>query len=121
MTLSQLDEAVRQAVAGTLSDPDKVEVLITLDFSHLGPRASTGVTSAHLGFDWVDGQFRLEPADKLTTWRKDRDTALPPREQTMDDGQRKLHTLRCPACPNEVKRTDRYCPQCGQRLKRSMQ
>ena len=120
MTLSQLNEAVRQAVAGTLSDPDKVEVLISLDFSHLGPRASTGVASARLGFDWEDGQFRLEPADKLTTWRKDRDTALPPREQITDDGRHVLHTLCCPCCPNEVKRIDRYCPQCGQRLDRSV-
>ena len=42
MTLSQLNEAVRQAVAGTLSDPDKVEVLITLDFSHLGAEGEYG-------------------------------------------------------------------------------
>lgn len=121
MTLSQLNEAVRQAVAGTLCDPDKVEVLISLGFPALGPPAGVEVSHGYLGFDWESGEFRLVPAGELVEWRKNRDNPLPPLEQTMDDGRRKLHTLRCPACPNEVKRTDRYCPQCGQRLKRSTQ
>ena len=121
MTLSQLNEAVRRAVAGTLSDPDKVDVRILLGFSGLGLRAYTGVSSASLGSNWSAQGFQLEPASELVEWRKNWDNPLPPIEQTMDDGRRKLHTLRCPACPNEVKRTDRYCPQCGQRLKRSTQ
>ena len=113
MTLAQLNEAVRHAVSGTLSRPEQIEVVIPLATAGFGPRDSVGVSDALLGFDWEAYTFMLVPDKEL--WREPE--AKWPREQVWDTGERIERVLLCPRCPNHVTHIDRYCSQCGQRLK----
>lgn len=86
-------------------------VLITVKAPSMGPRASVGVFSAGAGMDWENGEFRIEPDEKLfKTSRMDEKTGV---LEYNDNGKRWYACMRCRL---RVSRTDNYCKHCGQRL-----
>lgn len=94
-------------------------VLITLSQNSVGSRASTGITHITEGFDWESGQIRIEPEEKLLKKEKDRDNAMPVRVKEYDlhyKNGKKTIIRSCPICENHLKKDDRYCSRCGQRV-----
>lgn len=87
-------------------------VVITLDEPSIGGRAFTSIILAHMGFDWENNQFRIEPKEPIARNKFSRDT---PRDiRKWRDG------YFCPKCggsfmKKEVKES-RYCRRCGQRF-----
>lgn len=94
----------------------KDDVVITLSNPSVGPRASTGISSIFPGFDWEQGQIRVEPDEALITKDKDRDVALPIKQREYNLSNKKRIVRSCPKCGNHVAISDKYCSYCGQKI-----
>lgn len=87
-------------------------VVITLDEPSIGGRAFTSIIMAHMGFDWENNQFRIEPKEPIARNKFSRDT---PRDiRKWRDG------YFCPKCDDSLMKKEvkesRYCRRCGQRF-----
>lgn len=94
-------------------------VLITLSQPSVGARASVGVQGVFSGFDWEDGQIRIEPVTPLIAKYNNRDIGKPARctEYGEDDGYiRKRIVRHCPICDEFLRKNDKYCSNCGQAI-----
>ena len=113
MTLRELKRTVDFYVSD-LYDEDDPYVAITLTELSAGARASTGVQSAILGFDWEHNQFRIEPEAKLCRFGRRKDDPVAKLGKKFNG--RAYYT--CPRCggATRVKKDDRYCSFCGQHL-----
>lgn len=93
-------------------DDLNARVVITLDEPSVGGRKGTGIIMAHMGFDWEDNQFRIEPKEKLSRNTFSRDT--PKDIKKWRDG------YFCPRCDGSLMKKEvkesRYCSRCGQRF-----
>lgn len=63
ITVAELAESLCSAMKNGVN-PD-TPVKITLYEHSVGARAYTLIDSAHLGFDWETGDFRIEPEQAL--------------------------------------------------------
>ncbi|HAU86001.1 MAG TPA: hypothetical protein DCW90_11035 [Lachnospiraceae bacterium] len=70
MTLAELKKIVDSYCENKYTNPEEVNLIITLDEMSIGPRAGTGVENAFMGFDWEHNQFRIQPKDKLVRYNK---------------------------------------------------
>lgn len=92
-------------------------VLVTLSDKSIGARAAAGITNINVGFDWEQGQIRISTDKKIISYDKDRDLPMSATKWDCDNGNGKIrHLLICPKCDNRLKKDDRYCSNCGQRL-----
>ena len=87
-------------------------IVITLDEPSIGSRAFTSIIMAHMGFDWENNQFRIEPKEPIVRNKFSRDT---PRDiRKWRDG------YFCPKCDGSLMKKEvkesRYCRRCGQRF-----
>ena len=87
-------------------------IVITLDEPSVGSRAFTSIIMAHMGFDWENNQFRIEPKEPIARNKFSRDT---PRDiRKWRDG------YFCPKCDGSLMKKEvkesRYCRRCGQRF-----
>ena len=87
-------------------------IVITLDEPSIGSRAFTSIIMAHMGFDWENNQFRIEPKEPIARNKFSRDT---PRDiRKWRDG------YFCPKCDGSLMKEEvkesRYCRRCGQRF-----
>ena len=87
-------------------------IVITLDEPSIGSRAFTSIILAHMGFDWENNQFRIEPKEPIARNKFSRDT---PRDiRKWRDG------YFCPKCDGSLMKKEvkesRYCRRCGQRF-----
>lgn len=87
-------------------------IVITLDEPSIGSRAFTSIIMAHMGFDWENNQFRIEPKEPIARNKFSRDT---PRDiKKWRDG------YFCPKCDGSLMKKEvkesRYCRRCGQRF-----
>lgn len=115
MNLKQLKETVDKTIELLQShqSPEEIPVLITINNNSVGARGSCETKYVGMGFDWEHGQFRIEPsanlvklADSLT------DIKVPIQKEF---GGRKYYT--CVRCECRTSKDDRYCRQCGQKLR----
>lgn len=113
MRLSRLKELLNGFPVKMEPDPD---VVITLSQPSVGPRAYCNVHAVFKGFDWEANQIRIEPAQKLILKEKDRDIPMKMRVKEYDAVTKTIFIRSCPICEKHVKKTDNYCPKCGQRL-----
>lgn len=113
MNLTELKSKVD--VCCSHCNPNEVEVLITLNQPSMGPRASAGVESVCLGFDWERNQLRIEPKGKLERSGLGRDVNRPKLLYT-GTGSEVLNGYWCPRCQQKVDKHDKYCKHCGQRV-----
>lgn len=88
-------------------------VLVSLSDESIGPRASSTVGSVGIGFDWEDGQFRIEPSTPVERYGNSKGDVKPAREEN-DDG---IKSYWCVRCANKVAKGDKFCRNCSQRLK----
>lgn len=87
-------------------------IVITLDEPSIGSRAFTSIIMAHMGFDWENNHFRIEPKEPIARNKFSRDT---PRDiRKWRDG------YFCPKCDGSLMKKEvkesRYCRRCGQRF-----
>lgn len=87
-------------------------IVITLDEPSIGSRAFTSIIMAHMGFDWENNQFRIEPKEPIARNKFSRDT---PR-----DIKKWRNGYFCPKCDGSLMKKEvkesRYCRRCGQRF-----
>ena len=87
-------------------------IVITLDEPSIGSRAFTSIIMAHMGFDWENNQFRIEPKEPIARNKFSRDT---PR-----DSRKWRDGYFCPKCDGSLMKKEvkesRYCRRCGQRF-----
>lgn len=72
-----------------------------------------------MGIDWEHNQFRIQPADDICRFGRLKD-APAPKVGLKFDGRSYYF---CPRCGGgyRVKKDDRYCGDCGQRLSNEIQ
>ena len=95
-------------------NPEEIEVLITLDTPSMGPRASSGIGSVNIGFDWEANQLRIEPKLRLERKGLTRDNNRPKIYNNKPDSV--LNGYWCPRCQQGVDEKDKYCKHCGQKI-----
>jgi hypothetical protein len=94
-------------------NPEEINVLITLDESSMGARASSGIRFVGMGFDWEHGQLRIEPTKKLVS-KGNALTNIKNVARFEFGGQ---PYWGCPKCLQKIAKDDSYCRYCGQKLK----
>lgn len=115
MTLSELKRKI-----DFLCEAEKGEknVVIALSERSVGAKASADITGINAGVDWEAGQVRISPDRKLISYDKDRDLPMQKIKWDIDMGNGKTrHLLICPKCNSHLRKDDRYCSSCGQRLR----
>jgi hypothetical protein len=114
MTLRELHKTAEFYISQLRDYEEDPHVLITLEEPSIGSRASTGVQHASMGFDWEHGQFRIQPAEKLCRFGRRKDDPVSKLGAKFDGRSYYF----CPRCGggHRVKKDDRYCSGCGQRL-----
>jgi len=90
-----------------------VIVLITLNESCMGARASSGIKYIGMGFDWESGQLRIEPVKNLVS--KGNSLIDIKEAITMTFDGKKYYI--CSKCGNKISKNDNYCRHCSQKLK----
>lgn len=114
MNLEELKKIIDHTIEGLKYEkPNEVPVLITLKEPSYGPRASSEIKYANLGFDWENGQFRIEPSEELV--KKGNKLTDPKSVECRNYEDRNYYF--CPKCEQKINKNDVYCRYCGQRLK----
>ncbi len=116
MNLLQLKKSVDSTIEHLPKhqNPEDIKVLISLSDSSIGPRASTLVKYACMGFDWESGQFRMEPEIELVS----KGNSLNDIKEIKCRIYQGKNYYVCAKCENKVSKNDRYCKHCGQRMRK---
>lgn len=94
-------------------NPKDIEVLITLSESSIGSRAFTRVKYVGMGFDWENGQFRIEPEKHIVN---ETHTFKDIKRIECKQFERRNYYF-CPRCESKISKEDNFCRYCGQKLK----
>lgn len=116
MNLKELKEVVdfsMKQLQGT--PPEKVPVLVTLYERGIGPRAATKIKHAGLGFDWEMNQFRLESEELIVRKGNSIHDVKPVLSEEFNGRQHYFCSNEY--CRSKIFKKDRYCRECGQKLK----
>ena len=105
MNLSKFTEIVN-ANNENQSNLKNISVEIALSEVSIGPTASVPIESLFLGFDWNAGKLLLYPKEDLVRASYANGNTI-----KMDD-----NGYFCRHCLTQVKRDDKYCPNCGKRF-----
>lgn len=90
-----------------------IAVLITLSESSIGARASEKVKYAGVGIDWEHGQFRIEPEKPLVH----KGNSLQDVKNVVCRPYDGRNYYFCPRCENKISKNDKFCRECGQKLR----
>ena len=88
------------------------DVVIDVDHKSFGPRASTNIKSIYPGTDCKYDQMRIEPSHRLTYVETGRDVPAKPYRVATETRT----VIKCPKCENHLRKKDKYCPECGQKI-----
>jgi len=114
MNLEELKNTIDFEIANLNGkDPKDIKVLITLDESNVGARSSSKIKNICMGFDWENGQLRIEPDTRLV--RKGNSLTDVKAVICKEYDGRKYYV--CYKCGSKLSKNDIYCRCCGQRLK----
>ena len=113
MNLNQLNEITQNLIEKGYGENS---VLITTADPSVGPRANVEISYVTNGFDWEQGQIRIEPKNKIILKEKDRDKPICVKTKKYSANKRNYTILKCPKCDNKVRKNDNYCSRCGQRV-----
>lgn len=115
MNLKELKESVDlniESLPNSLK-PEEVQVLVNLNESSIGARASTKVKYTFMGIDWEYGQFRIETDKKIVSKGNRIDDI---KEVICKKFEGKNYYV-CSTCGSKINKNDRFCKYCGQKLK----
>ena len=96
---------------------DNNRVVISLSEPSIGGRAYAEVQGIYPGFDWERGQMRIEPGKKILSYEKDRDIEVEPIKREYQYPNRVTRVISCPKCGCKLRKKDRFCSVCGQKIK----
>lgn len=113
LTLDDLNFLVTHIMRNGCGD---YPVNITLAQPSVGVRAHVGIRNLYRGIDWESNQIRVETTEKITAYKKDRDEIMQPWVKTYELNGRKRKIILCPKCENHLRKDDKYCSNCGQRV-----
>lgn len=97
------------------SHEEEYPVVIELIDPSIGPVATANVKTAYAGFDWNHGKIFLSLDKQVMSYNKDmmdRDTPRKVRDYFIDG-----NIGYCPVCHEEIDSSDKFCSNCGQKLK----
>lgn len=89
------------------------QVVVTLDTPSMGARACANVVDICNGIDWESGQVRIAVDRPIMEKNKDRDVPMPKAKTS--------NGYVCRACGYSVRKNDRYCSTCGQKVEGVME
>lgn len=115
MKLSELKQDIDRLVYLPYTDEDR-DVVITLSDPSVGARSFVDVRMVVPGIDWEHHQIRIEPADKIIRYSKDRDTPMLAhimKEYSKADNKTYI-SCHCPRCGHSLRKEAKYCDSCGQ-------
>lgn len=110
MKLNELKELVDTYVNDGLENRN---IVIDLNEHSIGGRVSTGLVNIYPGFDWESGQIRVQTADKICRLGNSKNNSMK-MQIFAHISSRKYYG--CPSCGEFVRKTDRWCSHCGQRI-----
>ena len=115
MNLEELKKIIDHTIENLIryDKPNEIPVLITLSESSIGPRASSEIKQAGLGFDWESGEFRIQPSQALVN--KGNKLTDPKSVECRSYEGRNYYF--CPKCEQQINKNDIYCRYCSQKLK----
>lgn len=109
MTLNELKKSVDAYCERGRGD---WKVVVELSQISIGGIASTEIAQIYEGFDWDFGKVIINTSDSIIMKTKDRDN---PVEIKKDPVFSKRYL--CSACGYYVRKDDKFCSSCGQKLK----
>ena len=113
MTLRELKNAI-DTVLQFEKNPENIDVVISTELPYItcGQRPCVDVRYVGLGFDWEQGQLRIEPKEKLMAVKHD----VP---QMVLEWHDNYHCPKCEYMISQGKKKDtiRFCAKCGQAVK----
>lgn len=89
-------------------------LLVTTSDKSIGGRASVKIKGIYQGFDWEQGQIRIETDEQIVKKYNDRDVEKDKWYFTERITNKKYSV--CSACHYRVGKKDNYCKHCGQKL-----
>ena len=90
------------------------EVVVSVAEVGFGTAPYSPVVDVSIGIDWECGQVRIATKDPIVRKFKDRDKAIPKiNGKNLGVG---MFPYMCPDCGRKVRKDDRYCSHCGQRI-----
>jgi hypothetical protein len=114
MNLMQLKKAVDLTIENLKhQNPHEISVVITLSERSIGSRALSQVKYVGKGFDFENGQFRIEPSKDLVT----RGNSLTDVKRVMFRQYDEKKYYFCPRCESKISKNDYYCRDCSQKLR----
>lgn len=113
MTVYEMENILSELIKRGKGD---VHVIVSTDDPSVGSRAFVEICSIMEGFDWETGQIRIETKEHVVSKMKDRDNAIKAKEVIFHVGSRETRKRKCPSCGGFVRKDDRYCSCCGQRV-----
>lgn len=89
-------------------------LLVTTSDRSIGGRASVGIKGIYQGFDWEQGQIRIETDEQIIKKYNNRDVEKDKWYFTERITNKKYSV--CSVCHHRVGKNDNYCKHCGQKL-----
>ena len=96
-------------------EAEKLTVVIEIRDDTVGPTPAVGVEGVFAGFDWDINRLMITPETPLMHYAERIGTDVP-RQKFI----RKMNgdtICRCPLCYTDIDENDKFCKQCGQKLK----
>jgi hypothetical protein len=98
--------------------PEDINVVLEIDEPSVGAGACVNVTYISRGIDWESGRVNVCVSEKIVRKGHSKEDVIAPWEHEYDYGNGKKTTIRdCRMCGGLIKKDDRYCIHCGQRLR----
>lgn len=97
---------------------DDLEVVVQIAEPSIGASACVGINWVTRGIDWESGRINITPSKELVRKGNSKEDVIAPREELYDYGNGKKRIIRdCKMCDSQVRKDDRYCSKCGQKIK----
>ena len=91
-------------------------VKVTTADPSVGARAGKNIQGIFPGIDWEKGQMRIATFEKILSYDLSRDKELPAIKNVYHLADKTRNVLKCPKCEMILRKSDRYCARCGQKI-----
>lgn len=120
MNLAELKHAVdfMHSTVRSYEKPEDLGVVLVINEPSMGGRMAVNIDSVTRGFDWEEGRINIVASEKIVKKGNSKEDVIAPYEKEYDYGNGKKTMIRdCRMCGGQVKKDNRYCAHCGQKLK----
>lgn len=97
---------------------DELEICISISEPSVGASACVPVASVYRGIDWEHHRVDINSAVSIVRKGKSIADVIEPWVHEYDyEGKKKTVIMDCRMCGGRIRKEDKYCPKCGQKLK----